>query len=262
MFLEYAKKNRIQWDSWKFTETENFAIHIAVANENLAAVKLLLKYDFNFGQANKNKKTALILALDNSEFRIAQELLKHDTSCNVIGKYILNAISEGNLERAKLFLEYAKKNRIQWDSCKISETENFAIHIAVANKNLEAVKLLLKYDFNFGQENKNKKTALILALDNSEFRIAQELLKHDTSCNVIGKYIFNAIKNESLDRAKIYLEYARKYRIRWDSWSDAATENFAIHYAVLNKDLAAVKILLKYKVDYTKKITMAKQHFI
>jgi len=249
VLLEYVKKNGERWDSWRDTETENHAIHEAVIKENLPALKLLLEYKVNVTKKNKAKETALMLALEKYDFRFTKELLKYDKSYDDIGKHILNAIRNGSLSKSKALLEYAKKHQFSWDGWQNTESKNHAIHEAVIKENLPALKLLLEYKANVTKKNKAKKTALMLALEKGDYRFAEELLKYDTNCDNIGQHILNAIRYNRLERAKIYLEYAKKNNIEWDDWHDTETHNYAIHHAILNNNIDAVKLLIQHNVN-------------
>lgn len=194
----------------KTTIIEKPALYIAVQNNNIEIIKLLLQHpdiDINLRYINKKiieyyqyskvKKTALHLAIEKDNVDISKLLLQNkNIDVNALlskkGKIIEdnNEYEEYNddddeFDEEKFFNDdYVKR---EYRDYEYIFQKQVALHMAVQNKKIEIVKLLLlnsKIDVNIqfksSDEEKDGKTALHFAVANEDYEIIKLLLENQS----------------------------------------------------------------------------------
>ena len=247
--LAYAKEHKEDdWDDWGDRATENHSIHYAIIDNNLDMFKLLIENGADVHSKNKDGETPLILALADNNIQIIAELLKKDA-----GGYILNAVVENNLELTNKLLSHTKEHKQSWNNWRYIDTKNYAIHHAVINNNIDMVKLLIENGADILKKNKDDMTPLLLALTGDNKQIIVELIKHDdTLLKDAGNYILKAVIKNDLVLTKSLLSFSNELNLDWDNSYISKPENYALHHAVINKNLAMVNLLLENGADFHK----------
>ena len=169
-------------------------LHTAVANNNLKAVKYLLKKENVFINAlNEDGKTPAHLAVEMNHLNMLKCLLEY-------GLNIANEIGgdEGDKSRVELY----------------KDTEgNTILHLAVKKGYYEIVKYLLKYVKNervFNWRNKRRDTPLNLAIKGGYLDLASLLIDAGTNMNIVDSRgetsIFIAVETGDLEMVKLLVE--------------------------------------------------------
>jgi len=233
----------------------NDQLHYAVINNNLAPLRNLLEKEANPNKKNKEGKTALDLALEGKKRDLILALLKApNISCPEAGTHILDAAKYNDLELVTALLDVPQNQRSethgQWDVWRFKTNRNYALHYAVINNNLAMLRKLLEKGGNPNEKNKEGKTALDLALDGKKRDLILALLKApNISCPEAGTHILDAAKYNDLELVTALLDVPedqrRQLHGRWDGWYFGTNRNHALHYAVINNNLAMLRILLK-----------------
>lgn len=160
----------------------NNLIHIAAQSGNLEILKLVLKLFENnikekINKKNASGKTPLILAAENGYKNIIVFLLEKGSDPNIQDNKgntsFLAATKKGDIE----ILQILRNDPFTQIGIPNSAGET-SLHIAVKNKNIKAVKFLLKGEANPNKQNNNGDTSLHIAVKNEILEMFPILLKH------------------------------------------------------------------------------------
>ncbi|ORX64355.1 ankyrin, partial [Anaeromyces robustus] len=153
-------------------------LHIAVINNKLEIIKLLLDYGkMNINIKNpKNGYTPIYLACQMGYKMILEELIKHQADINSITNDgytpIEIACSNDYCNIVECLLNEGANKTIN------TEKEYKLLHIAVENNNISLVKLLLKNNqININIKDSSNWTALHIASRDNYYDIAQYLIR-------------------------------------------------------------------------------------
>ncbi|KAL1456779.1 hypothetical protein WDU94_001480 [Cyamophila willieti] len=145
----------------------NTPLHTAVMNNNIIAVKHILKHAPDQNVKNKDEMTALHIAVVEQNIAIIK-LLLDDVGIRDKSGRTLDLSAEKNTPVLNV------KNRY----------EKTALHIAVENRNIEVTKLLLDYKADANIRDISNRTPLHVAILNGEVTIVENLLKNNADINI------------------------------------------------------------------------------
>jgi ankyrin repeat protein len=166
------------------------ALHYAVLGDNLDMVRLLLKYNPNINAVDKEKMTALGMAIGGGsrnkyKLEMVKLLLEHKAdinSANDDGNTILHqAIQSRDTNVVQLILEHKPK---------IDSVNNYghtALQRAIETDQFTIVHLILAYQPNTNSINSSGDTALHVAVESGNFETIQLiLLEHKPNINALN----------------------------------------------------------------------------
>lgn len=246
-------------------EQGDTALHLAVRKKNLVIFELLIKHKAKSLKANKNKVTPLaeIIALLADDTDEKQQLAKNclnmlldnlapDTVSTTFsfGKALIIAIQRGHSDLAKKLIEKGVSLEIY------PINGRSPLHLAVLKRDIELVRLLiakkckktafsLVIDFVLKAESKEIDTAKTLArifLESSQVQ-DNEVYRHN---------LLNLCKSQTVNRElQIYIVSAL-LKLGIKSTQDEEANN-PLHFAVKNKNLPLIKILIEAEISSIEK---------
>jgi len=136
----------------------------AICNKKIDLIKKLLKYDCNIDQQDSYGNTALTLACINNSYDIVKLLLEKCADPNIKNNSSKTMVIHGTNKE-----EYINTINILQKCTKINldiknQLDQNALMIAINNKNLKIVKLLIKYDIDVDIQDKLDNTVLMKLL--------------------------------------------------------------------------------------------------
>lgn len=147
-------------------------------NEKQAAIDLVdylfaIKIPFN-QFVNSNNQSAWMLAIENDNFLVFNELLKTNESVNVLDNEQYNPLMYAiQYQRVDFVRELLKKKA---NTNQVDQYKNTPLIKAVMKGNNEIVKELLKYPLHINEVNMNHETALSLAVKMHRMDMVTELI--------------------------------------------------------------------------------------
>ena len=133
-----------------------------VKNNNINAVKMLIKYDVNINSGNE--KTALYFAIENENIDMVNTLLEAKIKPN----YLYDALKKNNTEIAKTLIDY--KANISTGSFITS----------IENKNIDIINYIIATGYDI---NGNNGQELLACIENNNVEIAKILIKNGADVN-------------------------------------------------------------------------------
>lgn len=130
------------------------------------------------------------------------------------------------------------------------EVQNTALHWAVMNDQPNIVDLLLVYQFPKNTPNHDYLTPIVLAATLGHWHCVEIFIKHNkgNNTNGFGDVLLYAVKAQQFLVAKQLLKSGANCHARW-----TGTQFTALHWAVENKDVAMIELLLAHECDQTLK---------
>jgi ankyrin repeat protein len=161
-------------------------LEIAVHDNYLHIVKLLLKYKINVDKTDIYGRTSIFNASRNDNIDIVEELLKCDANCNLVTNDGFTALSIAcscaHNHIVKLLLCNGADPNVYGEN---SDEDTIPLCIAVKNGDTQSVKLLLCNGANTNVFDING-NSLLHIVDDDEL-ILEELLRHMPNINILNK---------------------------------------------------------------------------
>lgn len=215
----------------------------AVKHNNIKALKLLLRFGAKIKVQNNLKETALYWAIKNKNDKIVETILEKKQKYYLSfkeKKAVLNCFK--NLDRNLHVLEALFKTPYLKGYANLQDLEGKSLLMkAVAQRNQEIVKLLLKKGAKVNLKDKNKNTALMFSED---YEIIKTLLNHGAKVNAKnneGKTALMFSKNYKI--SKILLNHGAKVNLK------DKKGHTALMYSALRSKLTIFNLLLKAGAD-------------
>lgn len=125
--------------------------------------------------------------------------------------------------------------------------ENDIFYAIYMNCNIEAFKILCKYDFNINHKNKDNKTAMSLAIEYNNIDMCYQLWKKGADINSVDKdnhtFLMVAINNnDNYEMIEEILKEINNINVCDNSGS-------ALKYAIIREDIKLIKLLISYKAN-------------
>jgi ankyrin repeat protein len=229
--------------NWNRPTTGYNVLHLAVLNNNIEIVKLLLLHDsYLINKKDKDKKTAIELAAEHNHWAVVDYIALHcndkDGEAN-FGSALVYAIQADRLTTVKYLLD--ANATLNWRSIA---SKNSPLHEAVINNNISMITLLLQYGANSSKMNINNQTPIELACHLGHWDCAKQLMngKQFTFVNRRGssKALIQAVRASQYQLVS-YLIKAGAVR----SELSKEDSNSPLHIAVNQNDMTLVKLLYK-----------------
>ena len=180
------------------------ALHLAVQEGNLIAVKQLLKLGADIDGVNYHRMTPLERAICLGYDEIAGVLLQQGANVNTNNVPLIQACKKGNLELVKSLLCH------QTDVNQQNSDGKTALMEAIISKSLPIIQELLAHPIQANIQDSSGKTALMYAVENGDASIIQLLLTHGANVNIMdsnGVYPLTvAIRDGKASAVKLLLE--------------------------------------------------------
>ena len=223
----------------------NTPLMCAVENSSVALCQLLLKYHPDLKLKNKNKQTALSLAVTLNRHRLITALIKQGAPINPKDGSIVplaQALYMQNAPLVKLLLKHGA-------DVTVHDSNHWAmLIIAVYFQRADLVKLLIKHgasvsitDTYYNSRGyRMERTPLILALKNNSLDIAEALLEAGANVNQsVNNYtqspLLMAIQTASEEALDLLLKYNVKVNIQ-GGFTRKNVPLIALYYAHMPKD--------------------------
>lgn len=241
---------------------------IAINNENWEIVELILKKRVNLNVMDRDKETILNLLIKSGKIMLVKRAIRKRINLNLLNGRGLSslalAIKSDRIEIAKLLIN---------KGCNINlgEGENLPLISAVNLGNLEFIEKLLKRGAN------GKEMALDYAYFNKDIDAIRLLIKYGADINELNgnndTLLHIAIEDENLEIASLLIKSKAKYLEQAFSLSiDSGIKSLQdeiiqknIDYNLITKDghtlltkiiaygdLELLKKIERYKLDYNK----------
>lgn len=198
-------------------------LHIAVQSRSLSSVNFLLKHHANIHMRNGDKKSALQLAAENGWDDITRCLIVHLAQLNQ--STIWHIIAENNLITLLKPAQYEYGYFINETDRGNGET---ALHVAVRQKNIKMIELLLANGALPDRMANNDKTPIDLAFESEDTELAfillrgslnpirmlcEKILKEGKQCtlsnSLLSRFITDSNNNECLsNKAELKIDFA------------------------------------------------------
>lgn len=147
---------------WNIKTTGDRCLHVAVRNNNVPMITLLLSYDFDLTVENQEKKTPIQLACSLKHWECVEIIAKNKKTDNKdtarYGSALLVAVKNNCIGIAKILLEAGAAK--DW---YFPDDNEGSLHKAVRNNNVSMITLLLSYNFDLKKLNKANQTPIQLA---------------------------------------------------------------------------------------------------
>ncbi|MHB9148461.1 MAG: ankyrin repeat domain-containing protein, partial [Candidatus Amoebophilus sp.] len=273
-------------------EAGNYLLHMWAEKEpiDIKAGKFILKRTSDINRINRAGKTALQLAIDAANVDKVNLLLKHKADVNIAfpdGKspllYTLEKEEQGKHALTEALLKAGANPNIVLDTKGL-----MPLHVALQNKDLDKVNLLLKHKADVNIKFADGKSPLLYTLEKEEqgkHALTEALLKAGASPNIALDIkgltpLHVALQNKDLDKLILLLKHKSDVNVKFadgkspllytlekeEQGKHALTEallkagaspNIALdtkglmplHVALQNKDLDKITLLLKHKAD-------------
>lgn len=219
------------------------ALYVAIDNDNVKGVKVLLNYGFNPNADAMigNRDRPIILASQKNNFDVVKLLIENGAEVNVINHMkfspLRNAIFNKNIEMVRYFINNEADVNIQTVFGKalrmalcfkeeeiaklliengasifnISSGGQTALHVAASSGLLHMLKYLVDLEPNIHLECHNKETILMSGCRAGEYEIVQYLLALDAEANCKNakgeSSLLLALKSGNIKTVKLLLEH-------------------------------------------------------
>nr|XP_019527514.2 uncharacterized protein LOC109399519 [Aedes albopictus] len=170
------------------------AIHVAATKHSVRMVDLLLQRGSSIDQINGDGKTALMMAIEHGNYRVAHFLLSKGSSKQIAVDYsyretdgmnLLHFVaSTGKLNSLKFLLDREFFARTVTD--KKGKTVG---HYAASLKQHAIIEFLIASGFPLDQLDNEGRSSLLCALQNEDLRLAKRLKAVGSSLDVVQEYI-------------------------------------------------------------------------
>ena len=232
---------------------------------------------------DKNKRTPLHIAVEKENIEMVKFLLNNEMiNINALQEILYNYIQ---LNNGRLFCDivdndtdlnscykYENITKDQYESKEKYTRTQTALHIAIKNKNIEIVKLLLaneKIDVNIqlyshsNEDGKNdetnesiiKKTFLYYAIENDSVELVKLLLNNEKTDVNLSSYFYIP------QRQAFYMNQTH-CEDNYEDEDEDEIESYQLHYAVKKKNKEIIKLLLNNKnVDVNSKDNKGRKPF-
>ncbi len=267
IILAYAaRKNINNLFTWYSTSTNYFSIHYLVASGNVEMLRYLVLNGADANKKiNKSEQTCLDLAIEKNRVEVVRYLCTIDniTTSTLLKLHIYHAIKAQNGQMAKILIEYAKKQGIDYNLDYYYTTKNninnFAIHHTILNADYFSLDLLIKNNANINLRNSANKTPIELAFDKAHYYLAIRLLECDDleiTPLLLQDIIVVAANNNNLELCQAALAFASRKNIQLNlNYYYYSKENrlpihrFSIHLASAHQNFDMCRLLAERKAN-------------
>lgn len=233
--------------TWYSTDDENYSLHWAIKNHNIAIIAPLIKAGASITQPNKANQTPMQMAVSLEYWDCVLEIIiEAGDDLDEVGSVLIEAIKANRDQIVELLL---KKNvSTGWHT---QNDNNYALHWAVKKYNNYILTLLINHKANLAQTNKANMTPIHLAANlgnwSSIETIAKAVSTDDKDTYHYGEALLAAIQKNQIKTAEILL------KAKTPATSE---EHRYLHEAVSASTPEMVKLLLRYgaKISQTNRI--------
>jgi len=236
----------------------NYIIQYAIIENKCDAIKQLLKYNIIVDWIDTNGKTILYEPIRYNRENIIDILLKYDK--HNIGISLLNNKDANGNYPIHYALKYNNKDlfiKILNDSkiTLLDKDNNTLLHLAIKEKKLEYINIIINKSINMDSQNKHNESALHIASTYANNSIIQILIDNDIDMDIQEhNYGFTGlmicILNNNCEGTKIIVNN-KKIKDSHINLQDN-DGNTAMHLAINENSLEIMDIILnkKLKFDY------------
>ncbi|XP_065084558.1 serine/threonine-protein phosphatase 6 regulatory ankyrin repeat subunit B-like, partial [Ochlerotatus camptorhynchus] len=193
------------------------ALHAAAAGSSVRMVALLLQHGAHIDQSNYDGKTALLMAIENGNWRVAHYLLSKGASKQVVTDYhykgdqgmnVLHSVAvKGELDSIKFLLD-----RDFFEQSVTDAMGKTMGHYAASNKQHDVVEYLISTNFPLDLLDNEGKSPLVCALENEDLQLAKRLKSIGASLDVVQQFdqrhslLVQAVAEKKTDLAKFIID--------------------------------------------------------
>lgn len=242
------------------TDLGNNEFLISVGENNILKVSELLNSKIEINYKNKLGLSAVRIAVENDYPQMLSLLLKKGAIFDDTSKFIHALFSKDVTSCERLLINGVSPNIIiykeQYDSFLFKTEIDYPILFATRSKNVELLKLLIKYGANTNLA--SDETALMIAVkQNCVLDILKLLLDNDADIDksvlfvdesTSGSALFYSIESNNLKSARFLLE--NKANTEIESYNSTTYNSFTpLMLAVVNDNIEAVQLLIEFSAD-------------
>lgn len=241
----------------KYYEYNNYGFIMAVKYNIISWINFWLTKPININLVDYNKKTALMYAVENSNYKLVKKLIHHKANIHIQNQFNNNALSYAlsyNSGKNYMIAKYLIKKGLNVNHCNCFET--YLLHIAVANNFKLGIKLLLDNKANVNVKNAiNGDTPLLYSVRRNNVAITDMLIKHKADINMLNRYNMNALIYACKYNNSNIIHYLLTHdnininqKSKRSPYSLALTENYtALAWACDHTNISVIKKIIKYK---------------
>ncbi|XP_062543906.1 uncharacterized protein LOC134211228 [Armigeres subalbatus] len=195
-------QEKVQFDLNESYENGYTALHAAATSNSVRTIDFLVNRGSKIDLISEDNKTALILAIEYGNFRVAHYLLTEGASKQTVTDYRLK-VDDANLLHLMASKGQLNSLRFLLDRAFFTRTDTDAIgrtigHFAAFNKQHDVIEYLIASQFPFDQLDNEGRSCLVYALENEDLRLAKRLKSIGSSLEIVQLY---CEKNNFLVRA-------------------------------------------------------------
>ncbi len=235
--------------TWFDKESDNRSIHFATMDKQYDLLKALLIAGGYIKDKNKKNKTAIDIAIENDDMKALLIYVEHgQLDKTELAQILFRAVKLNQLELVTNIIKKDKSIINNQD-----KDENTPLHIAAQNGHRDIVTLLLQSGARTDIRNKKGSYAASSAAKGQSWDCIEAFI---TECEVSieqstqgdGQALISVCKHKQYDLAMSILK--RKPAV--DAFMDQKTNNQPIHFAVIDKQYAMLRALLKLGSQFSR----------
>ncbi|MDF2964820.1 MAG: ankyrin-3-like [Rickettsiaceae bacterium] len=217
-------------------------LHIAIANDNFLAIKLLFEHGADPNIYSRYYETPLKQAIIKKNYALVKLLLENGANPNqkIINAYPIDiAIEKADMNIIELLLKYGAFPNIEQTIPTLHKA--YDKH---SNNTRKILNIFFKHGIDLNKLDQNGNSLLNLVINEEDLNLANFLLKHGANPNIEELFITplnHAIKNKDMRLIHLLLKYNADPQL-----TDKDNGYTALHCAVLERSLKIIKLLLKH----------------
>lgn len=183
--------------TWTTKYEGNSCLHVAIKNNNLDMVRLLIEHGADLTKGNTNQLTPIAYAATLKRWDIVTYIAKtkltnsEDLSC--YGSALLTAARYNQLECVRALLAAGAPTTWRDATTDQPTSGNRPLHFAVLNDNPEMIALLIKYGADLEVENNKGFTTATLASATNKWNIVEAIGKALTAEPLYEKFLKDSV---------------------------------------------------------------------